>query len=194
MLHVIDLDGAIGGMPANLGIVMDIVEALKIPVQFGGGIRSVEAAKTLLSQGVHRVILGTLALGDPPVVSVLSSKFGHERVMVALDFSNGRVLTHGWRATTDVDPVTAAREFEDRGAGSLLFTNVEVEGKLRGMPLRPIRRMVSATRIEVIASGGISTLDDLLLVKKTGAAGAVVGAAIYTGRIDLGQAIEVVEG
>ncbi len=194
LLHVIDLDGAIEGIPANMGIVTEIVNRLGIPVQFGGGIRSTQAAGSLLETGIHRVILGTLALKEPRTVAALSSEYGPDRVMVALDFREGRVLTHGWRAATDSDPISAAREFENLGAGSILHTNVEVEGKLGGIPLEPIRQMVRAVGIDIIASGGISSIGDVLSVKGTGAAGAIVGAAIYTGRINLEEAIRAAEG
>lgn len=193
MLHLIDLDGAIGGRPANLDTAKEILQDLRIPVEFGGGIRSVESARALLDLGMNRVILGTLALSDPASVSLLSKEFGPDRVMVALDFREGKVLIRGWRSSSDIDPVTAAGEFEGRGAGSVLFTNVEVEGRLQGIPVDPIRKIVGATKMEVIASGGVTTMKDLIAIKEAGAAGAVVGAAIYTGRINLREAIEAVE-
>jgi phosphoribosylformimino-5-aminoimidazole carboxamide ribotide isomerase len=194
LLHVIDLDGAIEGVPANRQILMDIVDALGIPVQFGGGIRSVEAARDLLEGGVRRVILGTLALKNPGSVETLSREYGPGRVMVALDFRGGRVLTHGWRTATDASPMAAAAEYERLGAGSILHTNVEVEGRLGGLPLEPVRELVRAIDIDVIAAGGISTIGDILEIRSTGAAGVVVGAAIYTGRIDLEEAIKTAEG
>jgi len=193
ILHLIDLDGAIEGMPANMAIVRRIVKSLRIPVQFGGGIRSVEAARKLLDSGVQRIILGTLALADPKIVSTLSTNYGRSRIMVALDFRAGKVLTHGWRSSTDIDPLSAARTYERLGAGSLLVTNVEVEGRLQGMPLEPIRRLVGAVGIDIVASGGISSIDDIMSIRSTGAAGAIVGAAIYTGRINLREAIEKAE-
>jgi phosphoribosylformimino-5-aminoimidazole carboxamide ribotide isomerase len=194
LLHVIDLDGAIDGLPANRQILMDIVDALEIPVQFGGGIRSVEAARDLLEGGVHRVILGTLALRNPGTVGTLSREYGPGRIMVALDFRGGRVLTHGWSAATDASPIAAAVEYERLGAGSILHTNVEVEGRLRGLPLEPVRELVRAVNIDVVAAGGISTIGDILEIRSTGAAAVVVGAAIYTGRIDLEEAIKIAEG
>jgi len=189
ILHLIDLDGAIEGMPANMPIVRRIVRSLRIPVQFGGGIRTIEAGRSLLESGVQRIILGTLAFADPKVVSSLSTDYGPSRVMVALDFRAGKVLTHGWRSFTDIDPVSAARAYERLGAGSLLVTNVEVEGRLQGMPLKPIRDLVGAVAVDVVAAGGISSLDDIMSIRSTGAAGAIVGAAIYTGRINLREAI-----
>lgn len=194
MLHLIDLDGALQGMPANMDIVRDIVESMEIPVEFGGGIRSREAASEVLDSGVWRVILGTLALQEPETVAGLSSGYGPSRVMVALDFRGDRVVTHGWQSTTGTDPYSAASRFEDLGAGSILFTNVDVEGRMEGLPLDPIRRMVETVDIEVVASGGISNLDDIIAVKSTGADAAVVGAAIYTGRINLREAILKVQG
>jgi phosphoribosylformimino-5-aminoimidazole carboxamide ribotide isomerase len=188
-LHMIDLDGAIDGMPSNMAIVRDIVEALEIPVQFGGGVRTLRAAREILGSGVWRIILGTLAIAEPQAVEALSSEFGPSRIMVALDFKGQQVVTHGWTSSTGLNPVSAAKRFEELGAGSVLHTNVDVEGRLRGIPLDPIRELVGAVGMEVIASGGISSIADLLSVRSTGAAGAIIGAAIYTGRIDLEQAI-----
>ena len=193
LLHVIDLDGALGGVPANMAIVRRITESLSIPVQFGGGIRTPESARKLLDSGVHRIILGTLAFRSPEAVEALSSEYGSGRVMVALDFKGNRVVTHGWTSETTLDPVSAAKEFEELGAGSILHTNVDVEGRLQGIPLEPILELVASVNIDVIASGGVSTIEDLLSIRSTGAAGAIVGAAIYTGRINLEAAIKRVE-
>ncbi len=193
ILHVIDLDGALGGLPANLDLVKDIARKLDIPVQFGGGIRSLEAAEKILNSGIWRIILGTLALHEPSVIGDLSSRFDPERIMVALDFKEDRVLTHGWKSRSDIDPFTAAQRFEKLGAGSVLFTNVEVEGRMKGLPMKPIRKMVRSVDMEVIASGGVSSIEDIISIKRAGAQGAVVGAAIYTERINLREAIDRAE-
>jgi len=193
LLHVIDLDGALGGQPTNLDTVRVINDSLTIPVQFGGGIRSYETARSLLASGIARIILGTLALRELQVVEALSQEFGPSRIMVALDFKGDKVVTHGWRSLSSFDPLSAAREFQSRGAGSLLLTNVEVEGKLQGLPLEPIGRIASAVEIDVIASGGVSSIDDIISVRAAGAAGVIVGAAIYTGRINLREAIRRAE-
>lgn len=193
IMHIIDLDGAIEGLPANMDIVRKIADSLGIPVQFGGGIRSIEAAREILESGIWRIILGTLAFLNPSTVETLSSEYGRSRVMVALDFKGERVLTHGWRSATDIDPVSAAVKFEKMGAGSILFTNVEVEGRLEGIPMEPIRQMVKAVGIDVIASGGISSIKDIKSIRSIGASGAIIGAAIYTGRINLKEAIEEAE-
>ncbi len=193
IMHIIDLDGAIEGLPANMDIVRKTADSLGIPVQFGGGIRSIEAAREILESGIWRIILGTLAFQNPSTVETLSSEYGPSRVMVALDFKGERVLTHGWRSATDIDPVSAAVKFEKMGAGSILFTNVEVEGRLEGIPMEPIRQMVKAVGIDVIASGGISSIKDIKSIRSIGASGAIIGAAIYTGRINLKEAIEEAE-
>jgi len=194
LLHLIDLDGAIGGAPANMDIVREITGSLAIPVQFGGGIRSVESARRILDSGVHRIILGTLAFRSPGTVEELARQYGSDRVMVALDFRGDRVVTHGWTSTTSLDPISSAKKFEALGAGSILHTNVDVEGRLKGIPLEPILEIVASVNISVVASGGVSTVEDLLSIKSTGAAGAIIGAAIYTGRINLEDAINKVEG
>jgi phosphoribosylformimino-5-aminoimidazole carboxamide ribotide isomerase len=193
LLHLIDLDGAIGGVPANMHIVEKITESLKIPVQFGGGIRSLESAARILDYGVHRIILGTLAFKSPEVLEKLAREYGSDRVMVALDFKGNQVVTHGWTSRTALDPVSAAKKFEALGAGSILHTNVDVEGRLQGIPLEPILEMVASVDIGVVASGGVTTIEDLHAIRSTGASGAIVGAAIYTGRINLEEAIRKVE-
>jgi phosphoribosylformimino-5-aminoimidazole carboxamide ribotide isomerase len=193
LLHLIDLDGAIGGVPANMHIVEEITESLEIPVQFGGGIRSLESAARMLDSGVHRIILGTLAFKSPGTLETLAQEYGSDRVMVALDFKGNKVVTHGWTSSTTLDPVSAARKFESLGAGSILHTNVDVEGRLQGIPLEPILEMVASVDIGVVASGGVTTIEDLYSIRSTGASGAIIGAAIYTGRINLEEAIQKVE-
>lgn len=189
VLHLIDLDGAIEGRRRNSSIIEYIIKNFDIETQVGGGIRSKEDAAGLLSLGVNRVILGTAAINNPSLVKELSGEFGSERIMVALDSKNGMVTTHGWAKSSAFTAVELGRKFEELGAGSILFTDINTEGLLRGVNPEPTEELARALDIPVIASGGITTLSDIEVIKKTGAKGVVVGAALYVGKFTLREAL-----
>ena len=163
-------------------------------IQVGGGIRSFEDAASLLELGVSRVILGTAALQNPELVKQLSSAFGNSCVNVALDAKNGKISIKGWTEECAQTPVEMGRKFEELGAGSLLFTNIDSEGLMQGVNPVPTRELVESVSIPVIASGGVSSLEDLQVLKKTGASGVVVGSALYMGRFTLEDAIKAALG
>ncbi len=188
-LHIIDLDGAIQGVRINGPILQEIVETLDLFIQVGGGIRSPEDAASLLGLGVDRVILGTAALARPEMVTEVAEEFGKERVMVALDVRRGKVTTEGWQRNLEKGAIELGHLFQERGAGSILFTNIDVEGQVRGIDPEPTRRLVEAVEIPVVAAGGVTTVGDLLVLRGAGAAGAVVGTAIYTGKLDFREAL-----
>ncbi len=190
VLHLIDLDGAIGGKRLNGSIIESIVSEFEVETQVGGGIRSKEDASTLLALGADRVILGTAAISNPSLVEELSQEFGSGRIMVALDSKKGKVTTHGWAKHTTSTAVELGRKFETLGAGSILFTDIDTEGLLSGV--NPVRtaELVQALHIPVIASGGITTLSDIGAIKKTGARGVVIGAALYVGKFSLQDALK----
>ena len=192
-LHLVDLDGAIEGKRKNAQTVERIVKACKekgVSIQVGGGIRNFEDAAALLKLGVSRVILGTAALQDPELVKSLADAFGNEFVTVALDAKNGRISIKGWTEECTQTPVEMGRKFEELGAGSLLFTNIDTEGLMQGVNPIPTKELVESVSIPVIASGGVSSLQDLRILKETGAAGVVIGSALYTGKFTLEDAIE----
>ncbi|AKB26900.1 Phosphoribosylformimino-5-aminoimidazole carboxamide ribotide isomerase [Methanosarcina siciliae C2J] len=194
-LHLVDLDGAIEGDRKNAPIIENIVRACRekgVGIQVGGGIRSFEDAASLLKLGVSRVILGTAALQNPELVKKLSSAFGSSCVNVALDAKNGKISIKGWTEECAQTPVEMGRKFEELGAGSLLFTNIDNEGLMQGVNPDPTRELVESVIIPVIASGGVSSLEDLKVLKQTGASGVVVGSALYTGRFTLEEAIEAI--
>jgi phosphoribosylformimino-5-aminoimidazole carboxamide ribotide isomerase len=193
VLHLIDLDGAIEGKRLNTPIIESIVEEFNVETQVGGGIRSKEDASGLLSLGVDRVILGTAAINDPSFVERLVKEFGSERIMVALDSKNGRVTTHGWARRSSFTAVELGRKFEKLGAGSILFTDIDTEGLLSGINPQPTKELAQALNIPVIASGGITRLSDIETIKKTGATGVVVGAALYVGNFTLREALKFEE-
>lgn len=188
-LHIIDLDGAIQGVRINGPILQEIVETLDLFLQVGGGIRTREDAASLLDLGVDRVILGTAALARPEMVTELAADFGSDRVMVALDVRRGRVTTEGWQRDLEKGAIELGLLFQERGAGSILFTNIDTEGQLRGIDLEPTRRLVEAVDVPVVAAGGVSTVQDVLGLRDAGASGAVVGTAIYTGKLDFKEVL-----
>jgi len=189
-LHIINLDGAFGESGANAGKIRRILRETGIFTQLGGGIRSVDDARRWLDTGVDRIILGTLAVRDPESVRTLSGEAGSSRVMASVDARGGQVVIEGWRAPGG-DYLDRARQFEDMGAGALLFTNVDVEGLQEGVRPEPVQRLLGATRLPVVVAGGITTVGDVATLKGLGAAGVVLGTALYSGRIDLGKAMEV---
>ena len=192
-LHIIDLDGAIRGVRINGPILQQIVETLDLFIQVGGGIRTREDAASLLNLGVDRVILGTAALARPEMVTDLAADFGSERVMVALDVRRGKVTTEGWQKDLEKGAIELGLLFQERGAGSILFTNIDLEGQVRGIDPQPTRNLVEAVEIPVVAAGGVSTVDDVLVLREAGAAGAVVGTAIYTGKLNFGEALSALQ-
>lgn len=190
-LHIVDLDGAIDGVRRNHDAVIDIVESVEATVQVGGGIRSVETARTLLDAGVDRVVLGTAAFETPEIVAAIDDSYP-ESVVVSLDASDDEVQIAGWTEGTGVTPEAAARRFETRGAAAILFTDIDVEGRRTGVRSGPVADVVDAVSIPVIASGGVATLTDLETLQSIGAAGCVVGTALYEEVFTLPEAIEAV--
>ena len=188
-LHLVDLDGAFEGERANAAAIERIVETIDVPVQFGGGIRTASDARDLLDRGVDRVILGTAAVENPEFVAEISETHPGS-VVVSLDARGGEVVVSGWTEGTGLDPTTAAAEYEQRGAGAILFTDIDVEGRLDGVQTDPVRRLVDAVEIPVVASGGVATIDDIRALRDAGASAAVVGSALYEGRFTLDDAIE----
>lgn len=191
-LHLIDLDGAFEGQRENAEAIQAIVDAVDVPVQVGGGIRTHEDAAALLEAGVERVILGTAAIEQPSLVETLSDEFP-EGVVVSLDARADEVVVEGWTEGTGLDPATAAAEYADRGATAILFTDVDVEGTLSGSRAERVSALVDQTPVPVIASGGVGTIDDVRELQAADAAAVVVGTALYEGQFTLTEAIEAVE-
>jgi phosphoribosylformimino-5-aminoimidazole carboxamide ribotide isomerase len=188
-LHLVDLDGAFDGERGNAPAVKRIVDAADVDIQLGGGIRTVEDAAHLLEDGVDRVILGTAAVENPQIVAEISERYA-DSVMVSLDAKDGEVVVSGWTEGTGLDPANAAVRYEQLGAAAILFTNVDVEGQLAGVRTDAVERVVAAVDIPVVASGGVAAVEDIVALKKAGAAAVVVGTALYEGRFSLAEATE----
>jgi len=194
-LHLVDLDGAFEGERRNAAAIASVVEAVgdDVDVQVGGGIRTVADATDLLDRGVDRVILGTAAVERPAIVSEIDDVHPGS-VVVSLDAKGGEVVVEGWTEGTGLDPAEAATRFADRGAAGILFTDVDVEGRLEGVQANRVRAVVEAVEVPVIASGGVATVDDVRALHEAGAAAVVVGTALYEGRFSLRDAMAAVDG
>ena len=185
-LHLVDLDGAFQGESANLHIVGEIVSALDIPVQLGGGIRNMERLASVLGLGVDRAILGTVALKQPDLVEQACAKYG-DRIAVGIDARDGRVATDGWLEVSQKSAVEFAQELTD--VQTLIYTDIKSDGMLKGPNVDATADIINAVCANVIASGGVTSLTDVANLKQIGANGAIIGRALYTGDLALRDAI-----
>ncbi|MDR1722287.1 MAG: 1-(5-phosphoribosyl)-5-[(5-phosphoribosylamino)methylideneamino]imidazole-4-carboxamide isomerase [Methanobrevibacter sp.] len=190
VIHVIDLDGAIEGS-SNLIAIKKILNELNTPIQLGGGIRDLDYAKKLLNLDIERIIIGTMGINQPETITALSDEYGSNRIMVSLDSKDSKVVIKGWKEKIDKKPSELSQEFEKHGAGSILFTNVDVEGLLNGFYVDPLIELMASTKIPIVYSGGISSLDDLKQLKNTNVDGVVIGSALYKNKIDLKEALKL---
>lgn len=188
-LHIVDLDGAFAGAPKNAPAVEAILDAVGIPVQLGGGIRDLATVEAWLGRGVARVILGTAAVKDPALV-IEACRRWPDRIAVGIDARGGRVAIEGWAEDTDLEVATLAGRFVDAGVAAIVFTDIDRDGVLQGVNVAATADLARVVPIPVIASGGISSLDDIRALAADGAiAGAITGRALYDGRIDLAEAL-----
>ena len=188
-LHVVNLDGAFGGSAKNAELITDLIKKTGVEIELGGGIRSPEDAAHWLNTGVSRIIISTLATQKPESVRILVDEFGSERVMAGVDAKGGQIAVHGWQETAG-DYLEWARRFEELGAGSLLYTNVDVEGLQQGVRFEPVRHLISHVHIPVVVAGGVTSRLDIAGLRDAGAFGAVLGSALYSGKITLKEALE----
>jgi len=193
-LHLVDLDGAFDGERANAAAIEAVVDAVgdEVAVQVGGGIRTVEDAVALLDRGVDRVILGTAAVRNPDIVADIDERRPGS-VLVSLDARDGEVVVEGWTEGTGLDPAEAAARYERLGAAGILFTDVDVEGRLAGVQTDLVARVVDSVDVPVVASGGVAGVEDVRALAEAGAAAAVVGTALYEGEFTLAEAAAALE-
>lgn len=189
-LHLVDLDGAFSAESDNLHIVKEIVETVQIPVQLGGGIRTMERLDSVLSLGVTRAILGTAALKNPPLVEAACREHG-SKIAVGIDARDGMVATEGWLDISEKPALAFAREMEDCGVQTIIYTDIKSDGMLQGPNLETTEAIANTVAVNVIGSGGITSIQDLQALKAIGVYGAIVGRALYTGALDLKAAISV---
>ncbi len=193
-LHLVDLDGAKSGEPVNLPVIAKVTAALDIPVQVGGGLRDRARVAELLSLGVQRAILGTIAVEQPDLVGELCAEFP-QQIVVGIDARNGKVATKGWLETSEVEATDLAGRMAQLGAAAIIYTDIHRDGTLQGPNIEALRELAAGLDIPVIASGGVSSIQDLVNLLKLapiGVTGAIVGRAIYTGDVDLKTAIRAV--
>ncbi|HTZ02771.1 MAG TPA: 1-(5-phosphoribosyl)-5-[(5-phosphoribosylamino)methylideneamino]imidazole-4-carboxamide isomerase [Xanthobacteraceae bacterium] len=194
-LHIVDLDGAFAGKPVNAAAVDRILGAVKIPVQLGGGIRDRATLDAWLGKGVARVIIGTAAVRDPALVKD-AARAHPGRVAVGLDARDGKVAVEGWAATSELSALDIARRFEDAGVAAIVYTDVARDGMLEGLNLDATMALAEHVSIPVVASGGFASLDDvraLLAPRAQKLQGAIVGRALYDGRLDAGAALALLK-
>ena len=194
-LHLVDLDGALAGKSVNLDVVKKIVDTGRIPVELGGGIRTMENIDEVLSLGVQRVILGSVAVKNPALVKEACQKYG-DRVVVGIDAKDGIVAVDGWGVSGDVEVTVLAKEMAKAGVKTIIYTDISRDGTLSGVNVEATARLARESGIKVVASGGVKSLDDikaLLPYEKDGIEGVIVGKSIYTGSLDLQEAVALVE-
>jgi phosphoribosylformimino-5-aminoimidazole carboxamide ribotide isomerase len=193
-LHLVDLNGAFAGAPVNAAAVEAILAETRVPAQLGGGIRDMKTIEAWLDKGLARVILGTVAVENPALVREAAAAFPG-KVAVGIDARNGRVATRGWAEETNVEVTELARSFEDAGVAAIIYTDIMRYGAIKGPNIEATAALARAVAIPVIASGGVSSLDDLIALRDCGAElnGAISGRALYDGALDLGAALQALK-
>lgn len=196
LLHIVDLDGAFAGVPKNKEAIKAIVDAIDIPSELGGGIRDMQTIEAYLELGVDRVILGTIAKEKPSLVEEACKKFPGQ-IVVGIDAKNGLVAIRGWADVTEKKATEMAKEMEGFGVEAIIYTDIARDGMMMGPNIEATRALAESINIQVIASGGLSTLDDirrLIAIESSGVTGVITGKAIYSGAIDLREAVALGKG
>ncbi|MFR6009646.1 MAG: 1-(5-phosphoribosyl)-5-[(5-phosphoribosylamino)methylideneamino]imidazole-4-carboxamide isomerase [Christensenellales bacterium] len=189
IIHLVDLDGALVGHSVNADVIKKITSSVNISCELGGGIRSIEAIEAAVNLGVSRVILGTIAVSDPDFVTKAVEMFGPEKIVVGIDAKEGMVATHGWDTVSNVTSVDLALDIKKRGVRTIIYTDIARDGMLSGPNVEQTLKLKTETGMTVIASGGVSCLDDLIKLNESGIDGSIIGKAIYENKIDLKEAV-----
>ena len=189
-IHLVDLDGARKGNMPNFETIVNIAKTLDIPIEVGGGIRDMTAVEKYLENGINRVIIGTSAIRNPEFVKEAVEKYG-DRIVVGIDAKDGMVAVSGWEEVSDVSALKLAKQMEKIGVKTIIYTDIATDGMLSGPNVSAMKEMAEYTTMDVVASGGVTSLEDLQELSKTGVEGAIIGKALYTGHIDLKEAIEL---
>ena len=187
-LHIVDLDGALRGTGANDAALAKIIENVSIPVEIGGGIRTMQDIEHRLNMGVSRVILGTKAVESPDFIKEAVEKFGADKIVVGIDAKDGLVAIKGWETISNMDAVSLALSMKDLGVKTIIYTDISKDGMLCGPNFVQTARMVEITGMDIVASGGVSCMNDLIQLESIGVEGAILGKAIYEKRVDLAEA------
>ncbi len=193
MIHVVDLDGAKTGIFSNLGLIGNLVSSVKIPIELGGGLRDEKTIREALDAGIERVIIGTRAL-EKAFVKRIVKEFGRDRIVIGVDSRKGKIAVSGWTETSDIGIHDLLPDLESMNVKTIVFTDILKDGTLTGPNLNALNEVLDSTGMDVVASGGVSSTDDILRLKELelkGLAGCIVGKALYEGRLDLREAIEI---
>ena len=196
LIHLVDLDGSVAGLPRNANIILDIARNVNVPVQVGGGIRDMETINFYLNKGVSSVILGTSALQNENVVREACSAFPH-KIILGIDALNGNVSVRGWTQTTEKKAVDLAKHYEDCPVKAIVYTDIERDGMSTGVNIQATEALAKAVKIPIIASGGVASIADienLLAVNDCEFYGVIIGRALYTGAVSLEDAIKKAKG
>lgn len=189
-LHLVDLDGAKDGAPTNLPAIRSIVESVGVPCELGGGIRNEETIRSLLDLGLNRLVIGTLALRQPVWFREMCVKFPN-RLVLGIDARNGFVATDGWLETSQTKAIELANQFDDVPLAAIVYTDIATDGMMKGANVPAMQEMKDAVRVPVVASGGVTTLEDVRKLKAAGLDAAIIGRALYEGTIQLPEAIHL---
>lgn len=192
-IHVVDLDGALKGHGVNAEIIKKICQSVNVPVQTGGGIRTIEDIEAKLSCGINRVIIGTKAVSDSEFVKRAVDKY-KEKIVIGIDAKDGMVAVEGWEKTSDFTAVDFAKKMTDIGVGTIVYTDIATDGTLAGPNILAMSEMVKSVKADIIASGGIGNLEHIKSLIPTGVEGVIVGRALYTGDVKLDEAIKAAGG
>ncbi len=188
-LHVVDLDGAFSESAVNMEVIENVIRSVSVPVQVGGGIRSMEKIEYYLEKiGARRVILGTSAVENQELVSRAVSRYGN-RIVAGIDAKDGIVAVRGWVEQSGIDAVELARKLKELGIDTIIYTDISRDGMMTGPNIEATKRMICETGLNVIASGGVKDIRDVINIKNSGAAGVIIGKALYTGAVDLAEAL-----
>ena len=188
-LHIVDLDGAKAGKSINGKAIREIVKSVQIPIELGGGIRSLEDIQLQLDRGVQRVILGSAAIKNKELVKMAIETFGAERIVVGVDAKGGKVAVEGWLEVTDTTALSFCQELEKMGVQTVIYTDIAKDGMMQGPNIEETKKLVEETHLQIVASGGVSSLEDLKALERIGVHGAIIGKALYTGAIQLEEAV-----
>lgn len=189
-IHIVDLDGALAGHSVNEDVIKAIVQNVSIPVEVGGGIRTIQDIETKLNLGVGRVIIGTKAVENPHFVREALMRFGNNKVVVGIDAKNGMVATDGWEKISNYNAVQLAFEMKEIGVKTIIYTDISRDGMLSGPNLEHTRDMVEKTKMDIIASGGVSSMKDLDDLNNIPVYGVIIGKALYENRVNLREAVK----
>lgn len=192
-IHIVDLDGALAGHSVNEDAIKEITNSVRIPIQVGGGIRTIKDIENKLNLGVTRVIIGTKAVENPAFIKEAINTFGADKIVIGIDAKNGMVAIEGWEKVSNYNAVSLGVQMKEIGVKTIVYTDIAKDGMLQGPNVEHTKEMVLATGLNIIASGGVSSLKDLEMVNDIGVHGAIIGKALYENRIELSNAIEMFE-